>query len=178
MRSVYFHEDDHCQVELLPISAVGHSTEEMARIDAFSNTNWDGHSWKQIYVRDDHSHYLVNMELPLARLEALVARFLTSYDEVLTGYASYEERCEHVRAWGDPEGFCLFASLTTADIIKELWLSNSLPAEKHLELWLDVLTALDELGGFVLADWPTSLLVRCSDREAMRRYLRGDHIES
>lgn len=48
MKELYFHEDDYCQVELLPMSALESSVGEMKKIAAFSDAHWDGTAFGDI----------------------------------------------------------------------------------------------------------------------------------
>ena len=42
MRKIYFHEDDYCQLEVLPLAARQFCLQEMGEIDAFAEEHREG----------------------------------------------------------------------------------------------------------------------------------------
>src|SRR5262249_55770988 len=49
VRVAFFHEDDYCQVEVLPAAAAGPCRSEMGRIDEFAEAHLDGMGFTDIY---------------------------------------------------------------------------------------------------------------------------------
>src|SRR5215510_794228 len=109
MKELYFHEDDYCQVELLPVSALVTSVDEINEIAAFSNMHWDGTAWTPLYPREDHSQHLKSLGISINSVAAILNSILEPVEEIYTGYSTYRERCNNTRAWVSPSGNALLA---------------------------------------------------------------------
>ena len=68
MASAFFHEDDYCQVEVLPITARGYCLAEMGRIDDFADAHLDGAGWTAMYVRGESPQPLASLGITLEEL--------------------------------------------------------------------------------------------------------------
>src|SRR5690349_13603993 len=108
MRTRYFHEDDYCQQELLPVDQWEHCAAELAKIGAFSEAHRVEHGWSQMYLRGAPPRSLRDMAIPAASIADAVSVVLPRYDAVTSGYSSYVEDCRGVDAFGHDHGFALF----------------------------------------------------------------------
>lgn len=89
MASAFFHEDDYCQVEVLPSTARGYCLAEMGRIDEFADAHQDGAGWTAMYVRGESPQPLASLGITLEELGAAVAPLVTRFAEVLTGVCAH-----------------------------------------------------------------------------------------
>lgn len=85
MASAFFHEDDYCQVEVLPSTARGYCLAEMGRIEEFADAHRDGAGWTAMYVRGESPQPLASLGITLEELGAAVAPLVPRFAEVLTG---------------------------------------------------------------------------------------------
>ncbi len=67
MREAYFHEDDYCQTELLPIANHKHCRDQLREIESFSAQHETEFGWTDMYVRSDAPQTLA--ETRIARVE-------------------------------------------------------------------------------------------------------------
>ncbi len=175
MRSAYFHEDDYCQVELLPAAAHGYCLNEMARIDEFAMAHRDGPGFTDVYMRGESPVALASVSLTLADLRSTIGAVLTPFDQVVTGYSSHRESCRSVNAWGLDDAAAIFAGVGEADLVESVWFSlHGVPAECIGE-WCRALISLPRSTELVLADWNSSEVVPIDDELALAAYLRGYH---
>ena len=100
MREAYYHEDDFCQVELLPIDNLQHCLAQMGEQQAFAAAHQSGAGWTDMYMRQEPPSRLVTLGITGEQLRLAVQAELPPYDAVFTGYSSYRVECRNVLAFG------------------------------------------------------------------------------
>jgi hypothetical protein len=170
-RSIYFHEDDYCQIELLPVSARQHCATQMGLIDDFAAKHSQGGAgYSDIYVRPDAPHSFAELRVAPQEFAAALQPHLPAYDAVFTGYSSHQERCQNALAWGD-DSFTLFAN-GAADIIQNVWLDFGPLYAADAARMISVLRALPGSDRILIADWSWSLIAVLSDEASLDEYFR------
>jgi len=172
--TAFFHEDDYCQVEVLPASARGYCLTEMGRIDEFAEAHWDGAGFTGMYVRGQPPMPLASLGTKLAEWELALEPLVARFSQVLTGYSSYREPCTSVVGWGFSDGQAVFAGVGEGGLVGPVWLSlNGVTAER-VELWSRLLGSLPRAAELVVADWNSSQVVSLADEPGLAAYLRGE----
>lgn len=162
---VWYHEDDHCQIELLPKAAEDFARHQAGDIDTFSAAHDDGGmGWTDIYLRGESPASLKDLNITLAELAHVVPSNFRRIDRVLTGYASYQEPAPQVVAW-QADGGTMFASFDESGIISEIWFCQPVAEMEPF------LSEMANKWPLILADWSWSRVVDLSDRDAVRAYL-------
>lgn len=174
MNSIYFHEDSHCMIELIPESALPECKAEMDQISEFSKAHWDGTGWTDIYVREDQTGFMESLQIGKLQLESVLEPFLTRYDTVYTGYSTYREECPDMTGWGDGTESVLFAQYNKERVVNALWFSEGCFPVQDPKRWLSVIEALNALYPFHLADWYWDVRIECRNKEVLRSYLIGE----
>lgn len=177
MKELYFHEDDYCQVELLPVSALVTTVDEINKIAAFSNLHWDGTGWTPLYHREDPSQYLKSLSIPIDSVAAALDSILGPVAEVYTGYSTHRERCKNTRAWATSCGTALLADFDGTGIIEHLWIVNEPPKAEDIDQFQQALRTLAEFGDFFIADWKLDISLPCRDVDKLRQYLSGAAVD-
>lgn len=162
MRKAYYHEDDFCQVELLPLDNLQHCLAQMGEQQAFADAHQSGAGWSEMYVRQEPPSRLVTLGITGEQLRLAVQAVLPPYDAVYTGYGSYRVECTSVLAFGGEDTETLFAGLAEDGIVAYLWCSDAMP-----ELLL--LPLLEQL---LLVDWNAGFACPLADQALLARYLR------
>jgi hypothetical protein len=98
MREVYFHEDDYCQLELLPEANWDFCAKQMNEIEKFSEAHKAEIGWTDMFMRSENPKQLSEVEIERAALVSSVREILPPFDRVLTGYGSHSEECQHTIA--------------------------------------------------------------------------------
>ena len=174
MGAAFFHEDDYCQVEVLPASARGHCLAEMGRIDEFADAHRDGAGFTDMYVRGEPPVPLASLGTTLQEWEAALGPLVPRFAQVLTGYSTHREPCPSVAGWGFSDGQAVFASVGEGGVVGPVWLSlNGVTAER-VGLWCRLLRSLPRAAELVVADWNSSQVVPLADEPAVAAYLRGE----
>jgi hypothetical protein len=98
MNELYFHEDDYCQIELLPIENEEYVKKEINTINEFSEDHKapSGAGWTDMYIRDNREQItLKDYKIKCSELDTLLLKLTEKCDKVYTGYSSYREECDN-----------------------------------------------------------------------------------
>jgi len=174
-RSLFVHEDDWGQIEVLPAACAGWCTHEMARIRAFSAAQVvpDGGGWREIYVRETPPLGLADLALPLATITSGLEQRLPAFDEITSGTFSKARRVSRVKAFGLGQGAAIVITPddgATQVATVHLLLDGAPQARKEI---LSAAAALPTEEPLVLVDWPRARLFALSDPYALERYVRS-----
>src|SRR5689334_6677593 len=125
MKEIYFHEDDYCQIEILPISNWRHCAEQMGEIETFSEAHKapGGVGWTEMYMRPDNPVSLSQAKLSLDSFKRALSSKTEEFGPVYTGYSSYRERSNNTVAFSPSPDVVLFADHNDESIIEHIWLS-------------------------------------------------------
>jgi len=174
MGSAYFHEDDYCQVEVLPFAARKGCLAEMGRIDGFAEAHRDGAGFTDIYVRAEPPLPLASLGITLPEVESALGPLAPRFVQVLTGYSSYREPCPSVAGWGFNDSQAVFASVGGGGVVGPVWLSVHGVSTEHAGAWCHLLRSLPRAAELLVADWSARQLVPLADESRVAAYLRGD----
>ncbi len=168
-RIAFFHEDDYCQWEILPLTSGEFCMRQMGKIDDSAKDHQTDGGFTDIFVRESSPHGIEELALRSEQLhEAL--RFLPPYDRVETGYASSRRELKAACGRGKGAGENVFWSVDDAGRINALWLDLCITQETK-ERWQNVLTALGKLAPLLLADWGWSCCVDLTSAGEISRYV-------
>ena len=171
-RTIFFHEDDHGQLELLPIEAWAYCQQEMGLVADFAQAHAVPGGYSDSYLRDAAPD-LAALSLPFARLAEVVTPIWPAFDRVETGYGSCRKEAQHTRAFGVNGNLALFCSVNEQETVEELWLALVIKDEQQLADVKRVLTAIAALAPLLFTDWNELTCVPLSDKEAVEQYLEG-----
>ncbi len=174
MESAFFHEDDYCQVELLPASVRGHCLAEMGRIDEFANAHRDGGGFTDMYVRGEPPVTLASLRTTLSEWEAALGPLAPRFAEVLTGYSTHREPCPSIVGWGFSDGQAVFIGVGQDEVIGPVWLSLNGVTDERVGLWCRLLQSVPRAAELVVVDWNSSQVVPLAAELAAVAYLRGE----
>lgn len=169
MRSAFFHEDDYCQIEILPVTAKDFCIKEMSKINDFIDKRSEKNGIKKMYLRNKSPKTIKDLNLSSKKL-AEDLNFLKPYDKVETGYSSYREECKNVYARGEKEDINVFWSVDEKEIVKAIWLDMWITPENN-KLWNKILCALGKLGSVMLADWEEHICLDITSQENINKYV-------
>ncbi len=176
MREAYFHEDDYCQVEILPVANYEFCREQMGEIAEFSTKHDTGFGWTDMFVRSESPTSLKQIGLTRAALESELCLYLPKFDRVLTGYSTYREECRNAIAFGAGTNFVLFAGFDS-EYVSHLWLTIYGLTLTDMKLAHRAFAYLSR-SHLLLADWFMLALIVLADTDAVARYLSEFQTES
>ncbi len=174
MDSAFFHEDDYCQVEVLPIAARAHCLAEMGHIEEHADAHSDGAGFMDIYLRGKSPLPLASLGITLEELRSAVEPLVPRFAQVFTGYGSHREPCRSVSGWGLGDGEAMFASVGEGGVVGPVWLSLYGVSAEGVGLWCKMLRSLPRAEELLVADWNAGLVVPIADQTKLAAYLRGE----
>lgn len=169
MRQAYFHEDDYCQTELLPIANHKHCRDQLGVIESFSAQLETEFGWTDMYVRADAPQTLADTRITAVELQRTLGQFLPTFDRVMTGYSTYKEPCQNTIAFGADTNLILFAE-HDGEFITRLWLTMHGLSEYDTQLASRMFQLMSQWE-LLLVDWAMSALVALDDTHAVGEYL-------
>ena len=123
IRKIYFHEDDYCQQQFLPLENQEWVNDELKNLGEFSDKHKSesGFGWNDIYVRKDPTISLADLKITAEEVSIVLTQVLPVYDLVFTGYSTYREKCESTSAWGLNPNCAIFLNWDEKQIVKNIW---------------------------------------------------------
>ena len=169
--SIYFHEDDYCQIELLPEENGDHLVIEGQKVRETAEKNFDGYGFTAIHVPAREPLPLASRKIPVSFIEEVFS--MAAFKRIPKVYSgSMSDRAEAP----DTVAFKLDPYVVYFDhkdgIVLHIWLQLFWKAEPENRVKL--LDALHEIGKkwqLVLMHWPWSRLIDLRDRTATDDYL-------
>jgi hypothetical protein len=162
MREIFFHEDDYCQIEVLPLDNLHFCLEQAGAVEEFSAAHRSGAGWDAMYVRQASPTTVETLQISLAEIRATLSPALAEYDNVFTGYGSHKEKCSAVRAFGNDGSPTIFVALGPNDLVNAIWCSDPL-------IELQQLPRFDKL---LLADWGWSFICPLQETSRLVGYMQ------
>jgi hypothetical protein len=171
VRTRYFHEDDYCQQEFLPLSSWDHCASQIQKIDAFAEAHRTEHGWTKMYLRPAAPDPLAKLRLTVSEVAAVAGPVLAPFSKVTTGYGSYVEECPNVHAFGFEHGLTLFAEANGDTPVSALWLNPWGVDPGEAAGVVNVLAGLPRHQELLFVDWAWSRLFKANDRATWLAYL-------
>lgn len=180
MRSIYFHEDDYCQIEVLPIQNYNYCKDEFDKINDFSEEHEveGGIGFTDIYVRNENPISILDLSISIDKICSVLEGVTCKYDKVSTGYSTYREKCQNTIAYGDNENVVIFFNFDKdTNFVKNIWLTLDTYNENEKESAKQILLALSKINELILVDWGWSFLTKLNNTSSIEDYL-NERIEA
>ena len=173
-REIYFHEDDYCQQQILPLDAKAFADEELKKIAEFADAHRapGGVGWTDMYMRSNPPLELSGLGISRRQFSEVVSQFLAPFDEVYTGYSSHRERCNRTAAWGRSPTCALFADWDEAEVITNCWAMFFDQDEASIQAATQAVAALGGIQPLVYVDWAWGYACEASKADAFSDLLR------
>lgn len=164
--TIFYHEDDYCQIEIVPKENLSDLIKQADNIADFSAEN----GYSDIYVREENKVSLKSREIDKTELEKLLTELGTEkHTEVITGYGSeYRVKSENTIGFGKEYSAVYFDFEN--DKVKNIWITN-LFGLNHDQV-VDVFSKIGEKWNLVLMDWSSSELIDLTNKEMIKKYLK------
>ena len=176
MKSVYFHEDDYCSIEILPEENLEFCLLQAGQIDEFSAAHKAALGYTDIFLRGVEPCSLSEKMISRETIDEALSAVLPMFDEVLTGYSTYRERCEDTYAFGYDDNVVIFYEVKDGHV-EHIWLSLFIRDSEEMMRAGRVFASLSKIGNFIIADWGWSYIEKLDNSESLGQYLR-DRLEA
>lgn len=168
--SISIHEDDYCQLQLLPHENIDFIRNEMEEIIGFSSENYNENGYKNIYVRKKPNIAITEKNITRSELENLIINFnFEKIQDVNIGYGnSYNKSLNY--GFGTKECAILF-ECEKDDIVITIWLNFYwIATEKQKQDLEKLLIKIKENWNLLLIDWNQNIAVELSENN-IKKYL-------
>ena len=169
MRTAYFHEDDYCQIELLPSENLEWCNEEIRKIRAFSDAHDAGIGWTDMYVRSRAPVPLRTRNIAAGDFAAAIAPLLPRFDRVTTGYSTAVEDLPFTSAFGVDHSFVIYAEAPDS-YLSAVWLDVAPNDKSVVRVAEDALRACDRWH-LLLVDWSFGTAIPLDEAGKYSAYL-------
>ncbi len=170
--SIFFHEDDYCQVQLSLKENLTQLQKEAEEILGFAKEHFDGSGFTDIKVREEETHKLVLRQIKKDDIEAIIIHAgFDKIPKVFTGYGqTYKEELENTHAYGKNGCAIFFDHKDT--IVEHIWLEYHWGNEvSDKDKFAICLRDLGKKWNLLLMDWNQLKLVELTDSLATQKYL-------
>ncbi len=164
--TIFYHEDDYCQIEIVPKENQSYLLKQADNITDFSTEN----EYSDIYVREENKVSLKSRKIDKTELEKLLTELETEkHTEVTTGYGSeYRVKSENTIGFGKEYSAVYFDFEN--DKVRNIWVTN-LFGLNHDQV-VDVFSKIGEKWNLVLMDWSSLELIDLTNKEMINKYLK------
>ena len=165
-RTVYFHEDDYCQIEILPLSAEKFCLKQIGEIFGFTEKHTEEYGFSDIYIRNENPHSIREAGISHEKISEILD-FLPEFDEVTSEYLQWIEDSKPVFSRGIDNDTAVFWEKDENGIISAMWLGMYIIPE-NCYMWHKILTA-----PIMLAYWNAGICIDLTDSEEIENYIRS-----
>ena len=173
MSSIYFHEDDRGQIELLPAENAGWCRAEVARIEDFARARSSGIEGSDVCERREPEVPLTSRRIARADLREAIHPLLPAFDFVTTGYAGDVQAAPSIDAFGFAKEIVLYAD-SKDGIVNSMWLHFEPGGQETLRKSRAALAKCDHWN-LLLTDWRWGAVIALADVIDMKSYLARRH---
>jgi len=169
---VYFHEDSFNQVEFLPRENLSYLKTENEQIENFAEENFDGHGFKDVYVRKENPMTIADRKIDFAKLDKILVELeLEKTSEVYEGYSSARWKCENTFAYTYNRAEIFVTAKN--DFVHEFWV-NGFRFHEDTETKTKLKEVLLKIGNelnLILNDWDLTVVIDLKNEAETQKYL-------
>ena len=150
---VFYHEDDYCQQEILPLSAVEFCQDQIADASAFSEAHRcdDGMGWTDVYQLSSPPQSLAELHIHRDRFAELMGQLPAR--DVFTGYGATSWLCEKTVGYGFDGNCVVFAEWDESGEIQRVWTHIFSDDEAKRQAVIESLQGLGSFFPLLYVDW-------------------------
>lgn len=170
-QTIFYHEDDFRQVEIVPGDNLSTLVAESKNVDTFAKEHFDGSGFSDIYVRNDKNKTKLNqLRIDPKDLEKILSALgFDRIPNVLTGYGqNYREQHKNCVAFGGD--YCAVYYDFQDNVVEHIWFTNhwNMDREKLAKSLYD----LGQQWNLLLQDWNQTVTVDLKDKKSIDQYLK------
>lgn len=167
--SIFYHEDDYRQVEIVPNENFNELIRQAENIQDFTSDNSEGAGYSEIFVREEGDFKLINRAINRDQLEEIFSELPTKkYTEVTTGIQPDEMKSENTIGYGENYNGVFFDY--KSDLVTGIWISGETTFPK--ENFIQVLNKLGHEWNLLLMDWNSLELIDLKNKKQIEKYLK------
>lgn len=174
LRSVFIHDDDCWQIELLPLAAWESCERDLREIRAFLRDNPDDSGeWREIYSPKPLPHSFSEFGLTLRSMHALLGRNFTRSNRVTTGDSAQVFPLIGATAFSADGAPVFFAHRTAKGLVGAVWVEPSVHGVKSEAALAEALARLGRVHRLLIVDRKHGRLFDLSNPALVDDYIRS-----
>lgn len=170
--SFFYHEDDYCQIQLLPIENYPELIKQAENISESSKLNFDGSGYKNIVIRANQRTLLKDRGVKNRELEKLLSKLkVERHNIVTTGFGfSYRVQSKNTVAYGKEPSGILYDFDNQTEEVENIWLIN--PSRLESVELQTVISEIAKKWNLVLMDWNSLTLLDWENLDDVDTYFK------
>ena len=168
--TLFYHEDDFCQIQLLPAENLSWLLEEAENVADFAEVHFVGGGYSDLLTRTGAKVALRERKIPVAELDLILNKLQTTrHTEITTGYGErYRIASPHTIGYGHDYSAIYFDFKN--DLVENIWMTNIFALDsEHLK---SVLLELGKKWNLFLMDWNALKLIDLRNEQQVIQYLK------
>ncbi|QNR24538.1 hypothetical protein [Croceimicrobium hydrocarbonivorans] len=166
--SIFYHEDDYRQVELLPSENFNDLIKQAENLQDFAEQHFDAMGYTELMVREDKGLKLSQRGIGTKELDSCLCELgLEKYTEVSTGIRPGEMESKNTMAYGQNYKAIFFDY--EVDTVQDIWIAGTPDVDKTL--YAEVLHKLGMKWNLLLMDWNSLELIDLRNKAQIEKYL-------
>lgn len=171
--SVFFHEDDYCQIELLPVQNLFTKHGETVVIKDYSEKHFTEDGFINIISRNQVALPLSKLNITYYDFQSLLKQdALFHFDKIYTGYSSYRELKKNIHGFGF-ENYILYYEFCN-NLILNAWVDyNNISDTLNVypEKLQNAFFKLGEDLNLILVDWNQLTTIILKNKTSVTDYV-------
>lgn len=170
IKTIFYHEDDFRQVELLPTDNREEHPINVKELDTLTKVYSDSFGTNEIFIRNDISKTkLRQLQINPNDLDQILSLTeLERFSKVETGYGQHFRK-EHKNCIAFGKSYCAIYYDFNDNIVEHIWLTNHWDLDKT-----KLASTLHILGlkwNLLLQDWEQTVTIDLKDKNSIIKYL-------
>lgn len=178
-KSIFYHEDDFCQIEFLPDVNIEFVKQEIENVETFLIVYQVPNElmWAEMNMRDSGKTTLEQLGITIKLLKSNLEENTEIVEKVLTGYSTYTTPCINTIAFKIAENNEIFVRFNNNDVITRMWAIWRVSDESAKLQIINTLNKIPSKESLVLADRAWDVCVKLNDAKSMNQYFYYKYLD-
>lgn len=166
--TIFYHEDDFGQVEIIPNENFERLIKEAENVKDFAEKHFDGGGFTDMYVREESGLKLEERKIKVSELDEVLSKLsVEKHTIATTGIRPDEILSKNTFGYGENYNGLFFDF--KQDIVSNIWISGRLDVND--EKLVSVLNELGTKWNLLLMDWNSLELIDLKNKEQIKKYV-------
>lgn len=167
--NIFIHEDDYCQIQILPFENLEFIHSQMEEIFGFRNENFNENGVEKIYVRKNPNFPLISKKISCKDLESLILH--SKFEKIKNVNIGYGNTYINSKNFGFGTEKCAILFECEENKVKTIWLKFYwIATDNEKENLTKLLIEFGEIWNLILVDWNQCVVVELTE-ENLNKYL-------
>jgi hypothetical protein len=173
MRINNYHEDDFCQIELIPFDNLDFIKTEISNLHDFSNKHKvvNGIGWTDIYNRKENPIKTIDKNIHINEIETVLDKCSIKFDKVQTGCGQYIQNCDNTISYGINNNSSIFFDFNSDKIVENIWMNIYITTLSEKDDLHNIVNNLSLKFDFLLVGWGWEFYETINNIETIDEYL-------